>query len=152
MKISIGSDHGGFVLKENVKKHLLDLKYDVIDCGCNSLDSVDYPVYAEKVCEKVQSHECEFGVLVCTSGIGMSICANKYDGIRAALVLNEDASKYSRMHNNCNVICLGAKYMNEDEANHYVDNFLNTLFEGGRHSRRVEMIDNIIKTQIEKEK
>lgn len=148
MKISIGCDHGGYLLKEQVKKYLIDNKYDVIDCGCNSLDSVDYPVYAKAVCEMVQKGEAEFGVLVCTSGIGMSICANKYDKIRAALVINNDASLFSRMHNNCNVICLGSKYITSDDAFQYVNNFLNTKFEDGRHGRRVAMINNIINDQM----
>ncbi|MBP5408125.1 MAG: ribose 5-phosphate isomerase B [Bacilli bacterium] len=144
MKLSIASDHGGFLLKEEVKNYLIEKGYDVIDEGCYSQDRVDYPVYASKVCKDVQDLAC-VGVLICTSGIGMSMCANKHKGIRAALVMNEDAAKFSRLHNNANVICMGAKYLNKEEACHFIEVFLETEFEGGRHEKRVEMINNLDK-------
>ncbi len=144
MKISIASDHGGFLLKEEVRKYLAQ-KYEVIDDGCYSTDRVDYPMFADKVCVDMQNKKADVGVLICTSGIGMSICANKHKGIRAALVMNEDAAKFSRLHNDANVICMGAKYLNKDEACHYVEIFLSTEFEGGRHQNRVDMINNLDK-------
>ena len=144
MKISIASDHGGFLLKEEVRKYLSQ-KYEVIDEGCYSADRVDYPVYADKVCVDMQNKKADVGVLICTSGIGMSICANKHKGIRAALVMNEDAAKFSRLHNDANLICMGAKYLNKDEACHFVEVFLSTEFEGGRHQNRVNMINNLDK-------
>ena len=144
MKISIASDHGGFLLKEEVRKYLA-LKYEVIDEGCYSSDRVDYPLYADKVCVDMQNKKADVGVLICTSGIGMSICANKHKGIRAALVMNEDAAKFSRLHNDANVICMGAKYLNKDEACHFIEVFLSTEFEGGRHQNRVNMINNLDK-------
>ena len=112
MKLSIASDHGGFLLKEEVLNYLKEKGYDVIDEGCYSQDRVDYPVFAVKVSDDVFDKKADFGILICTSGIGMSICANKHKGIRAALVMNEDAAKFSRLHNNANVICMGAKYLN----------------------------------------
>ena len=145
MKLSIGSDHCGFLLKEEVRAYLSQKGYDVIDEGCYSADRVDYPTYASKVSDDVYEKKADFGILICTSGIGMSICANKHKGIRAALVMNEDAAKFSRLHNNANVICMGAKYLNKDEACHFIEVFLETEFEGGRHEKRVEMINNLDK-------
>lgn len=142
MKISIGSDHGGFLLKEAIKKHLLSQNYDVLDEGCNSLESVHYPLYASYVCEDVLNG-CDFGILVCTTGIGMSIAANKYRGIRAALVTNLESAMLTRKHNNSNVICLGAKYTSFEDAFKFVDAFISSTFEGGRHQIRVDMIQKI---------
>lgn len=145
MKLSIASDHGGFLLKEEVLNYLKEKGYDVIDEGCYSQDRVDYPVFAVKVSDDVFDKKADFGILICTSGIGMSICANKHKGIRAALVMNEDAAKFSRLHNNANVICMGAKYLNKEEACHFIEVFLGTEFEGGRHEKRVEMINDLDK-------
>ena len=117
----------------------------MIDEGCYSQDRVDYPVFAVKVSDDVFDKKADFGILICTSGIGMSICANKHKGIRAALVMNEDAAKFSRLHNNANVICMGAKYLNKEEACHFIEVFLETEFEGGRHEKRVEMINDLDK-------
>lgn len=141
MKICIGSDHGGFVLKEKVR-HYLESKYEVIDMGCYSEERCDYPVFAKKVASAVQNQECDFGILICTTGIGVSIVANKFKGVRAALVTNEDVASLSRNHNNSNVICLGAKYTSYDDAIKYIDIFLNATFDGGRHERRVAQIEN----------
>ena len=141
MKIGIGSDHGGFELKEQVKAYLASLKLDVVDCGCFSKDSCDYPVMAQAVASKVSTGEFERGVLICTTGIGMSISANRYPNVRAALVTNEDMCKMTRLHNNANVLVMGAKYTTIDDAKGYVDIFLNTEFEGGRHERRVNLIE-----------
>ena len=142
MKISIGSDHGGYLLKEGLKEYLLKLGYDVIDRGCDSLESVHYPKYAKLVCDDCLNG-CDYGVLVCTTGIGMSISANKVKGIRAALVTNLDASILTRKHNNSNVICLGAKYTTLEDGKKYVKAFIDTEFEGGRHQVRVDMIKDI---------
>lgn len=141
MKICIGSDHGGFLLKEKVRKYF-ESKYEVIDMGCYSEERCDYPVFAKKVASAVQNQECDFGILICTTGIGVSIVANKFKGVRAALVTNEDVASLSRNHNNSNVICLGAKYTSYEDAVKYIDIFLNAKFEGGRHERRVAQIEN----------
>ena len=140
MKISIGCDHGGFNLKEQVVKYL-EQKYEVVDYGCFDLSSVDYPVYAKQVATDVSNKVSEFGVLICTTGIGMSICANKFKGVRAALVTNEESAHLTRMHNNSNVICMGAKFTPYEEAIKYLDAFLTEQFEGGRHQRRVDQIE-----------
>lgn len=140
MKISIGCDHGGFLLKEQVVQYLKQ-KYEVQDYGCYSLDSCDYPVYAKKVANDVSKGISEFGVLICTTGIGMSITANKFKNVRAALVTNLESANLTRMHNNSNVICLGAKFTSYDEAIQYIEAFLTQKFEGGRHLRRVNQIE-----------
>ncbi|MBO5254365.1 MAG: ribose 5-phosphate isomerase B [Opitutales bacterium] len=137
-KFSIGSDHGGFELKQALISSLEKEGYEVIDCGCFDTSSVDYPDFAKLVCNDVNAKNVDFGVLVCTSGIGMSIAANKVNGIRAALCLNLDAGKFSRLHNNANVCCLGAKYLDVPTAVEIVKTFSNTEFEGGRHCRRVD--------------
>ena len=138
MKIALGSDHGGYPMKEHVKEWLLSHGYEVEDKGCFGRESVDYPDYAKTVCDDVKSGASAFGVLVCTSGIGMSIAANKIRGIRAALCLNADSGKFSRLHNDANVCCLGAKYLQPKEALEIVKIFASTQFEGGRHLRRVQ--------------
>ena len=135
--LSIGSDHGGFALKEHLVKSLSDAGYTVLDKGPADTASVDYPAYAKAVCGDVNTGKADFGVLVCTSGIGMSIAANKIRGIRAALCLSEDAGKFSRLHNNANVLCLGAKYLTPELADSIAKTFLSTDFESGRHERRV---------------
>lgn len=145
MNISIGCDHGGFLLKEEIKNYLLGLGIHVFDKGCYNANRVDYPVYAKDVAEDVRDKVSEFGVLVCTTGIGMSICANKVKGVRAALVTNEEAAKLTREHNNSNVICLGAKFTSVDEAKKWVNIFINQKFDGdinkdSRHIQRVNLI------------
>lgn len=137
-KLSIAADHGGFELKEELVKALRGAGYEVADKGCFGRESVDYPDFAKLVCDDVNGGGAELGVLVCTSGIGMSIAANKISGIRAALCLSVDAGKFSRLHNNANVCCLGAKYLDAQTALEIVETFAQTEFEGGRHSRRVD--------------
>lgn len=137
-KLSIASDHGGFELKEELVKKLRAAGCEIEDKGCFGKESVDYPDFAKLVCADVKSGAAELGVLVCTSGIGMSIAANKISGIRAALCLSADAGKFSRLHNNANVCCLGAKYLDAKTALEIVETFIQTDFEGGRHQRRVE--------------
>lgn len=141
MRIAIGSDHGGFLLKEDVKKYLSDNGYEVKDFGCNGLESVDYPEYAHKVAYSVSTSEVVFGILICTTGVGMSIASNKVKGIRACLAGNIDMCKMSREHNDANVLCLGAKYVDTHNAILYIDTFLKTPFAGGRHQRRVNAIE-----------
>ncbi|HOE78379.1 MAG TPA: ribose 5-phosphate isomerase B [Bacilli bacterium] len=139
MKISIGSDHAGFKLKEALVAYLAK-KHQVLDMGTYSDDSVDYPDYAFTVSKQVADREVDFGILICYTGIGMSISANKVKGIRAALVLNVESAKLTREHNNANVLCLAAKDTPLDLAKQIVDTFLNTAFLGERHERRVDKI------------
>lgn len=141
MKISIGNDHAGTGLRHPLIEHLEAKGHTLIDHGTKNNESVDYPDFAQAVGHDVVSGEADFGVLICSTGIGMSISANKVKGIRAALICNADAAQYSRKHNNANVICMGNKYQDEDSACKLVDIFLKTAFEGGRHERRVEKIE-----------
>jgi len=140
MKISIGCDHGGFLLKEEVKKYLLSTGREVVDCGCFDEARVDYPVYGIEVAKSVSEKKCDYGILICTTGIGMSIVANKIKGVRAALVTNSEAAVLTREHNNSNVICIGAKFTSVEDANEYVEKFITTEFTYGRHEARVNMI------------
>lgn len=143
MKIALASDHAGFTLKEEIKKHLKKLNIAYIDYGTNSLDSVDYPDYAYPACLSVKNNECDYGILVCYTGIGMSIVANKVKGIRASLVSTLDQASLTRMHNNANVLCLSQKETKLELALSIVDTFINTTFEKGRHERRVNKIMEI---------
>ena len=122
--IAIGSDHGGYLLKEEIKKHLKEKGYEFKDFGTDSTASCDYPVYAEKVCRAVQSGECEKGILICGTGIGMSMCANKCKGIRAAVCGDHFSAEFTRKHNNANVLCLGARVIGAGVAMQLVDIFL----------------------------
>ena len=143
MRIHIGSDHAGFELKEKVKIYLCDKGYDVIDEGpCNG-DRVDYPVYGAKVGRAVIADEGSKGIVICGSGIGISIAANKIDGIRAALCGDTLAARLSREHNNANVLAMGARLIGETMAMEIADVFLQTDFAGGRHAARVELISDI---------
>lgn len=141
MKIAIGCDHGGFELKDKVVKELVAKAYELVDCGCNSVESVDYPVFAKSVAKKVAAGEVDFGVLICTTGVGMCVQANKVKGARAVLALNEDMAQMSREHNNCNVLCMGKKYTTVEQAMKYIEIFTTTEFSGGRHERRVNMFE-----------
>ncbi len=140
MRISIGSDHAGFEMKEKLEAHLRELGHDVVDVGTHDDDSVDYPDLAEKVGTAVASGEAERGVLVCGSGIGVAIAANKIDGVRAANVYDPEMAKMSRLHNDANVVTMGGRYLPEETARAIIDTFLATAFEGGRHQRRVDKI------------
>lgn len=141
MKISIASDHGGYLLKIEVIKYLKNKGYEVIDVGCDSLDSCDYPIFAHKAAELVENGSVNRGIVICTSGEGVSICANKHKNVRCGLIYNKEVARLTRQHNNVNMIAIGAKYTSCEDAIDYVDLFLNTEFEGGRHNRRVDMID-----------
>ena len=141
MKISIGADHGGFELKIKLVEFLKDSGHTVIDHGTNSPDSVDYPDYAKLVSADILEKRADFGVLVCGSGIGISIAANRFKGIRAALVTRKEHAILSRQHNNANIIALGGRFTTIEEAKEYLTIFLSTPFEGGRHEKRVCKID-----------
>ncbi len=143
MKISLGCDHGGYELKEIVKKHLEGKGIEVIDAGTYSLDSVDYPDYAEKAALLVANKEVDKGIVICTTGIGISIAANKVDGIRCALCTDSYMAKMTRLHNDANMLALGAGIVGKNLALNIVDTWLDTEFEGGRHAKRVEKIMNI---------
>lgn len=142
MKISIASDHGGLQLKNAVKKHLTELEYEVVDYGTYNEDSCDYPDFGVRAALAVAKGECEKGIVVCTTGIGMSMVANKVKGVRCALCTSVDMAVMTRKHNNANVLALGQKYVTVRLAKVIVDAFLTTEFEGGRHELRVEKIEN----------
>lgn len=141
LKIAIASDHGGYELKEKIKKYLHDKPFDVFDFGTNSLESVDYPKYGHLVAKKIVDKEVDYGILICGTGIGISIAANKINGIRAALCHNTTTARLSREHNDANILALGARIIGDVLAFEIVEEFLKTKFEGGRHSKRVEMIE-----------
>ncbi|HKN36689.1 MAG TPA: ribose 5-phosphate isomerase B [Terriglobales bacterium] len=140
MKIALGADHAGFELKEKIRQHLLDKGILVDNRGTNSGESVDYPDYARAVGEEVAARKADCGILVCGSGIGMSIAANKVLGIRAAHVTTEVEAQLSREHNNANVLTLGARLLKDSQALKIVDRWLSSSFAGGQHERRVEKI------------
>ena len=141
MIIAIGCDHGGYQRKEEVKEHLESLGHKVIDCGTNSLDSCDYPIFGRQVAELVSEGKANYGIVICTSGEGIMMAANKVKGVRCGLGYNDEVSSLMRQHNNANVISFGAKFMNKEEVLRRVDIFLTTEFEGGRHERRVNLIE-----------
>lgn len=140
MKISIGSDHAGFDLKEHLKNYLEEEGYEVIDEGTYSLESVDYPDFGEKVGQRVAAKEADRGLVVCGSGIGISIAANKVPGIRCALVSEPLSARLSRQHNDANVLALGGRLIGLEMAKECLKVFLQTDFEGGRHQRRIDKL------------
>ena len=139
MKLAIGADHGGYLLKEEVKKWLDQHGVADEDFGTFSEASVDYPVIAAKVGHAIVDGQCDRGILVCSTGIGISIAANKIKGIRAAVCADEFCAEYCRRHNNANILCMGGRVLSTELALRMVDLYLNTEFEGGRHQRRVDM-------------
>ena len=141
--IAIGSDHGGFLLKQEVMKYLAEKGLEYKDFGTYTEDSCDYPVYGEAVARAVASGECERGIVICGTGIGISISANKVHGIRAALCGDCYSAEYTRRHNDANVLALGARVLGSGLALKIVETFLTTEFEGGRHARRVAMISDL---------
>ena len=141
MIIAIGCDHGGYQRKEEVKEHLKELGHEVIDCGTYSLDSCDYPLFGRQVAELVSEGKANYGVVVCTSGEGIMMAANKVKGVRCGIGYNDEVASLMRQHNNANVISFGAKFMNKEDVLRRVDIFLTTDFEGGRHERRVNLIE-----------
>lgn len=142
-KIIIGSDHAGFCLKNKIIKHLEQSGYSVEDAGTYSLESCDYPVIAQDVANNIKENKYEKGILVCGTGIGMCIVANKIKTIRAAVVSDTCSAKMSRLHNNSNILCLGERIVGEELAKDIVDLWLKTPFLGERHARRVEMFEEI---------
>ena len=136
----LASDHAGFKLKQEIKKFLIKKRKKVLDLGTKNTNSVDYPDYAHLLSKKMKNNKNQFGILVCGSGTGMSITANKHKYIRAALCYNIKSTKLSRMHNNANVIAIGSRLTKKNIALKCVDAFLNTTFEGGRHSKRIKKI------------
>ena len=145
MKIAIACDHGGLNLKREIAKYLKDIGHEVFDFGCDTFDSCDYPDHALPAAEAVASGKCERGILVCSTGIGVSIVANKVPGIRCAHCHDTYCAEFTRLHNNSNMLALGEKVVGVGYALKIVDIFLKTEFEGGRHTRRVDKITAIEK-------
>jgi len=143
MKIAMGCDHGGYELKEAIKKTLTEQGHEVKDCGTYSTESCDYPVFGEAAARAVASGECERGIVICTTGIGISIAANKVKGIRCAHCADALEAQLCRQHNNANMIAIGAGFTGPKLAGAMVETFLATDFEGGRHARRVALMDAI---------
>jgi ribose 5-phosphate isomerase B len=142
-KIALGSDHGGYHLKEHIKAHLLDLGYEVEDFGTHSTDSCDYPDIAQVVSVHIAKKKADCGILVCGTGVGISISANKVKGIRAACCSDTFSARYSRLHNDANILCLGERVVGFGLALELVDAFLYGEFEGGRHQKRINKISEI---------
>lgn len=141
--IAIGSDHGGYELKLEVIKYLEEMKIEYKDYGCDNLEACDYPIYAKKVAKAVLSKECEKGILICGTGIGISIAANKINGIRAALCHDCFSAEATRLHNDANILAMGARVIGAGLALKIVDIFLNTEFSGDeRHQKRIELIES----------
>lgn len=143
----LGADHGGYELKEAIKAHLDELNIQYEDCGTYSADSVDYALIAKKTCDKIIESKENKGILCCGTGIGISMAANKVNGIRAACCSDYFSAKYTRLHNNANVLCMGGRVVGAGLALELVDVFLNTEFEGGRHQRRIDQLTDIENSQ-----
>ena len=143
MKIATASDHGGFALKEEVKKHLMERGIEVLDLGTYSEESVDYPVYGKACGEAVASGKADLGIVVCGTGIGISIAANKVKGIRCGLCTSVEMARLTKQHNNANILALGGRTTETGLAMEIVDTWLDTEFEGGRHQRRVDLLDQM---------
>lgn len=145
MKIAIGNDHTAVEMKEAVMAHLLERGFEVLNLGTDSTESCDYPEYGEKVGRAVVSGEADLGIAICGTGVGISLAANKVKGIRACVCSEPYTARMSRLHNNCNVLCFGARVVGSELAKMIVDEWLATEFEGGRHQRRVDLIMDIEK-------
>lgn len=145
MNVSIGCDHGGYKLKEHLRRRLEEQGHFVLDCGCDSTDRCDYPVFAQAAARAVDEGRVEYGIVVCTTGIGISIAANKGKGIRCALCTDPLMAEMARRHNDANMLALGAGIVGQNLAESIVETFLSTGFEGGRHARRVELISDMEK-------
>ena len=140
--IAIGSDHAGYILKEEIKKYLDTLEIPYIDFGTDSEEDADYPIYAKKVCMSILRYECEKGILICGTGIGMSIIANKHKGIRAAVCSDTYSAKYTRLHNDANVLTIGSRVIGRGLAREIVRIFLETEFSGGKYQARIDMYES----------
>lgn len=147
MRVYLGSDHAGFELKEQVREVLGDLGHDVVDIGPYTDESVDYPDYAERVGRAVASGEAPFGVLICGTGLGMAIAANKVPGVRAVQASDPEMARMARLHNDANILTLPGRYIDKEQAAEVLSVFLSTAFEGGRHQRRVDKIGRIEQSQ-----
>ena len=145
LRIAIGSDHGGVDQKDEVVKYLKSKGYEVIDVGTNSHDSCHYPVFGAEVAKHVANKDCNFGIVICTSGEGICMAANKIKGVRCGIGYNDEVSRLMRQHNDANVIAFGAKFMETKDVLRRIDIFLSTEFEGGRHQTRVDMISELEK-------
>lgn len=143
MKLAIGSDHGGFLAKEELKKFLIEKGYEIIDVGTNSQDSCDYPIFASKVANLVVDKSVDKGIVICTTGEGVCITANRYKGVRCGIAFNDDVAHLMVQHNDCNVIAFSAKFTSIEDIKNRTLIFLNEHFEGGRHQRRVDEIESI---------
>ena len=143
MKIATASDHGCFALKEEVKKHLMERGIEVLDLGTHSEESVDYPVYGKACGQAVASGKADLGIVVCGTGIGISIAANKVKGIRCGLCTSVEMARLTKQHNNANILALGGRTTETGLAMEIVDTWLDTEFEGGRHQRRVDLLDQM---------
>lgn len=145
MKIAIAADHGGFELKNVLIEYLKEKGHEVTNLGTDTKESVDYPDYAEKCCAEVLQKRADFGILVCGTGVGISIAANKIDGIRCGLCPSKEIAALVKQHNNANVIALGGRFTSDDEGKAIVDSYMAAQFEGGRHQTRVDKIMNLEK-------
>lgn len=141
MKIAIASDHGGVDLKEIISNFLKNKNFEVVDLGTNDTTSVDYPIFADKLADNILKKESDLGILVCGTGVGISIRANRHKGIRAALLYDDEVAVMAKKHNNANVIVFGGRTMNSNDVLKRIDIFLNTEFEGGRHQKRIDLLD-----------
>ncbi len=142
--IYIGADSAGYTMKEEMNPHLVELGYTVNDMGCHSTASCHYPLFASAVCEQVQADpNGSFGILICGTGIGMSMCANKFNGVRAAVCSDTYSARLTRVHNDANVLCMGARVIGSCLAQDILDSFLAGEFEGGRHQTRIDMMTDI---------
>ncbi len=145
LRIAIGSDHGGVDQKDEVVKYLKSKGYEIVDVGTNSHDSCHYPLFGAEVAKLVAKKDCDFGIVICTSGEGICIAANKIKGIRCGIGYNDEVSRLMRQHNDANVIAFGAKFMETKDVIRRIEIFLSTEFEGGRHQTRVDMISELEK-------
>ncbi len=141
MKIAIASDHGGYEMKKALVEYFIKQGLNITDLGTNTTDSVDYPDYADKMAKHILAKESDFGILICGTGVGISIAANRHKGIRAALIYNEFVAQMAKAHNNANIIVFGGRTMNIEDVKKYCDIFINTTFEGGRHQNRLNKLD-----------
>lgn len=141
--IAIGADHGGYKLKEEIKRYFEEKEIEYKDYGTYDEQRTDYPIYAKKVAEAINNKECDCGILICRSGYGMTVVANKFKGIRAAAILNEESAKYAKADDDINVITLGGDYLSTNQAICIIRNWLGTEFKGGRYEDRLKMIDEI---------
>lgn len=148
MKIAIGNDHVAVEMKQHIQKYLEDKGHKIINCGTDSSERTDYPVYGKKVADLVASGECERGILICGTGVGISLAANKVDGIRAVVCSEPYSAKLSRQHNNANIVAFGARVIGTATAEMIVDEFLAAEYEGGRHQKRIDMITAIEKGEF----